>query len=172
MINKDGKTSIIISPFSSVQPNGVKNAKNYPWWNELIYLLIQNDFHTIQINPGNEPILKINSIRFGLNMTELWKLLYNTDMWISVDNFFHHFAHYHKKYGFVLWGKSDPNLFGYPENINILKDRKYLRPNQFLWWREEPYSEDVFVKPEEVMNIILQQRKNIGRTIRTENKFI
>lgn len=149
--------SIIISPYSSAQPNGVVNAKNYPWWNELVCLLKNNEYSVIQINPGYEPLLSgVDSVKMGLNMNQLKDELMQVDTWISVDNFFQHFAHYHKKYGYVLWGKSDPFIFGYPENTNILKNKQYLRPNQFLWWREETHDENVFVKPEEVMNIILR----------------
>ena len=67
-------------------------------------------------------------------------------VFISSDNFLQHFVHYYQLpiKGIVIWSLSDPRLFGYPENINILKDKKYLRKEQFLWWHSEPYNNDAF----------------------------
>ena len=50
--------------------------------------------------------------------------------------------------------KSDPNIFGHPENINLLKDRSYLAEQQFLWWDLYEYNPEAFVKPEEVLKFL------------------
>jgi hypothetical protein len=60
----------------------------------------------------------------------------------------------HGIYGVVIWGKSDPLLFGYPENVNLLKDRKYLRARQFYIWDDEPFDPEVFVEPAEVVKAV------------------
>ena len=65
--------------------------------------------------------------------------------------FFQHLGWDEGKQGIVLWGPSDPLIFGHPENINLLKDRKYLVPNQFLIWEQQEYQSERFVKPNEVM---------------------
>jgi hypothetical protein len=55
------------------------------------------------------------------------------------------------KPGIVLWGQSDPLIFGHPENNNLLKDRKYLREKQFWWWEQCDYNAEAFVRPEEII---------------------
>ena len=67
----------------------------------------------------------------GLGPKKLLKLAQESNAWISVDSFFQHFCSYYKiPNGIVIFSQSDPNIFGYPGNINILKDRAYLRPDQ------------------------------------------
>ena len=39
---------------------------------------------------------------------------------------------------------SDKNIFGYPQNINLLKNKKYLRKNQFDTWEAEEFIEKAF----------------------------
>lgn len=146
---------ILISPYSKVMLNGKQNPKNYPYWEELVKLLKEKDYYVTQLNPGYEPTINgIDEELKNLNLNQIKEELFKHDIWISVDNFFHHFAHYHQKYGYVIWGKSDPLIFGYPENINILKDRKCLRSNQFLFWFDEEYEEEVFLDALSVFNII------------------
>jgi hypothetical protein len=72
-----------------------------------------------------------------------------------------HFCWFHGVKSIVLWGRSDPEIFGHPENINLLKDRQYLRPEQFRWWDDVEYSEDVFVSPEVVIITILKYLSNL-----------
>jgi hypothetical protein len=55
------------------------------------------------------------------------------------------------KPGIVLWSVSDPLIYGHPENINLLKGREYLAPNQFLWWENYEHQNDAFVMPQEVV---------------------
>lgn len=146
---------ILISPYSKIMPNGKPNPKNYPYWEELIYLLQQNNYNVTQLNSGNEPTLKgVDFELKNLPLNQIPGKLNNYDIWISVDNFFAHMAHYYKKYGYVIWGKSDPLIFGYLENVNILKDRKCLRTNQFWFWFDEPYDESVFLEPKEIIKLI------------------
>jgi hypothetical protein len=71
--------------------------------------------------------------------------------WIGVDSFFQHFCWDLGKPGIVIWGQSDPNIFGHPENINLLKDRKYLREKQFWLWEQAEYNEEAFVLPVAVL---------------------
>lgn len=116
----------------------VKNAKSYPHWNELYDLLKDHEIKKIE---GIFPIEEIKS------------LVEWADVVITIDSFLPHLIKFYdlKKKVIVLWGKSDPLIFGYPENTNLLKDRKYLRKEQFRWWLDEPV-EDVFVSPQEILN--------------------
>lgn len=106
---------------------GNPNAKAYPYWDELTG-------HEIKVLEGK------------LSTQEIIDLVNWSDVWVATDTFLQHFCAYHKlKRGIVIWGKSDPKLFGYEHNINLLKDRKYLRRHQFLWWKDEPIDKEAFV---------------------------
>lgn len=141
---------IIISPYSKALRNGKTNPKNYPYWKELIRLI--ND-QIVQVGIDGEEQL-VDDFRKNLSLTELGNLVDQCRTWISCDSFFQHFAWDKQKYGIVLWSVSDPNIFGHPENINLLKDRKYLVQNQFLWWEHTEYDATKFVKPEVVLKYL------------------
>ena len=141
---------IIISPYSKALRNGKTNPKNYPYWKELIRLI--ND-QIVQVGIDGEEQL-VDDFRKNLSLTELGNLVDQCRTWISCDSFFQHFAWDRKKYGIVLWSVSDPNIFGHPENINLLKDRKHLVQNQFLWWEHTEYDATKFVKPKVVLEYL------------------
>ena len=138
---------IIISPYAKSLRSGKTNPKNYPYWKELIRLI---DDQIVQVGIVGEEQL-VDDFRKNLSLTELGNLVDQCRTWISCDSFFQHFAWDRKKYGIVLWSVSDPNIFGHPENINLLKDRKYLVQNQFLWWESTDHDANKFVKPEVVI---------------------
>ena len=141
---------IIISPFSKTLRNGKTNPKNYPYWKELIRLI---DEPIVQVGIDGEEQL-VDDFRKNLSLNELESLVNQCRTWISCDSFFQHFAWDKQKYGIVLWSVSDPNIFGHPENINLLKDRKYLVQNQFLWWEHTEYDATKFVEPEVVLKYL------------------
>ena len=146
---------ILIAPFSKALRNGGNNPKNYPFWKGVLKGL--NGRKVVQVGvEGEEKLTK--DFRKNLAFTEIEKLIKECDIWVSVDNFLPHMAHHLKKKGIVLWGQSDPNIFGYPENMNLLKDRKYLRPDQFLIWEQAEYLADAFVRPE----VVLESLKGLG----------
>ena len=147
---------IIISPYSKPLLNGKPNAKNFPSWKELVALLIQEGYEVIQVGTlGEEIIPGASSIVLGAPLSSLKDLISEALTWISVDNFFPHFATLvcHKK-GIVLWGKSDPVIFGDSSNFNLLKSRDCLRKEQFKWWETEEYDPSVFVSPEDVVKVL------------------
>ena len=141
---------IIISPYAKKLHNGKVNPKNYPYWKELIKLI---DKPIIQVGVDGEEQL-VPDFRKNLSLDELGNLVDECKTWVSCDSFFQHFCWDRKKYGIVLWSVSDPNIFGHPENINLLLDRKHLAPNQFLWWDFTEYDATKFVLPEEVVKFI------------------
>lgn len=141
---------IIIAPYAQKLRNGKRNPKDYPYWEELI-------------NSINEPIIQVgvegetqlvDDFRKNLPISELRVLLKECRTWVGVDSFFQHLAWDEKKPGVVLWGPSDPIIFGHPENINLLKDRSYLVENQFLWWEFVDHQNDRFIKPKEVLKYL------------------
>ena len=140
---------IIVSPYSKKLLSGKQNPKNYPFWKSLIHLFSAK-YQIIQIGIEGEEKL-VNDFRKNIPLEEIKKLLSECEFWMSPDNFLPHLAHHVKKPGAVLWSVSDPNIFGYPENLNILKDRKYIRPNQFDMYDNTPYNIEAFVKPDEVL---------------------
>ena len=146
---------IIIAPYAQKLRNGKINPKNYPYWQELIELLFKDGYEIVQIGiEGEYPL--VPDFRKNLSLTELDKLVKSCDTWISVDSFFQHFCWDLKKQGIVLWAQSDPNIFGHSENINLLKDRSYLRKDPFHIWEQCEYNKDAFVNPDEVMKHIKQ----------------
>ena len=90
----------------------------------------------------------------NLSIEQLSELILQCRTWISVDSFFQHLCWDLGKPGIVLWGQSDPIIFGHPENINLLKDRKYLRTNQFHIWEQAEYIKEAFVDPDIVYSHI------------------
>ena len=138
---------IIIAPFAQKLRTGDQNPKNYPYWEELISMI---DEPIVQVGVEGEKQL-VEDFRKNLPISELKELLKDCRTWISVDSFFQHLGWIKNKKGIVLWGPSDPLIFGHPENINLLKDRKYLAPNQFLWWEQTEHLAERFVDPSEVL---------------------
>ena len=143
---------IIISPYARTLRNSEKNhPKNYPHWGRLIPMIRELDSMIIQVGSGSEEALPgIDDLRLNLSLTELAKLVVECKAWVSVDSFFQHFCWDLGKQGIVLWGQSDPLIFGHEENINLLKSRKYLREKQFWLWEQTDYNPNAFVQPEEV----------------------
>jgi ADP-heptose:LPS heptosyltransferase len=138
---------IIISPYAQKLRNNELNPKNYPYWKELITMI---DEPIIQVGVEGEEQL-VEDFRKNLPFKELRALIQECRIWLGVDSFFQHLAWDEKKPGVVLWGPSDPLIFGHPENINLLKDRSHLAVNQFIWWEATKHSNDRFVTPMEII---------------------
>jgi len=138
---------IIIAPYAQKLRNGQNNPKNYPWWPELISMINEP---IVQVGIEGETQL-VDNFRKNLSIEDLTKLILECRTWISVDSFFQHLAWDISKPGIVLWGQSDPLIFGHPENTNLLKDRKYLREKQFWMWEQCDYNDEAFVKLEEII---------------------
>lgn len=154
------KKIILISPFAKKMrdrlPNGNEkiNPKNYPFWDDVVRVLQKKNYHVIQIGVKGESAIGADEIKHNLSLQELQKLLNSCDSWIAVDTFFQHFATYYGKKGVVIFSKSDPNIFGYDQNINLLKDRKNLRPDQFGLWESVDFNINDFVEPNAVIDAV------------------
>lgn len=141
---------IVISPYSKALKNGKNNPKNYPYWKELIALINEP---IIQVGVEGEEQL-VPDFRKNLPLPQLRQLIRDCRIWISCDSFLQHLGWDEGKKGIVLWGCSDPLIFGHPENINLLKDRKYLAENQFFWWEQTEHKNERFVEPEVVIKFL------------------
>jgi hypothetical protein len=149
---------IIISPYSRKLRSGYMNPKNYPYWRMVVEILRRHrHIHTIQIGQKNESLIRADELITNCSLEGLRIHLNECDAWASVDNFWHHFcALYNKtKPGVVVWGKSDPLIFGYPWNTNLLKSRTCLRNKQFDIWEAEKFDPSIFIEPEIVAEAII-----------------
>lgn len=147
---------IVISPYSRKMRNGTINPKDYPHWQAVIDALVLEGAQVTQVGTKDEVLFNgITNFKFGLPLKELSKMIAEYDVWCSVDNFFQHLAHLQKKPGVVIFGQSDPLIFGHSENKNLLKDRKYLREKPFDIWEACPANDDAFVSPDKVVAAIL-----------------
>lgn len=109
----------------------LKNAKSYPDKNWEDFLILAKDH-------------EIKEIKGILKEQEIIDLVNWSDKWISTDSFLPHLVTYHKlKPGIVLWGKSNPSIFGYSTNVNLSKGR--FRPDQFRHWVNIPHEPSDFV---------------------------
>ena len=127
-----------------------ETPKSYPHWKELLELLKDHE---------------VKEIKGILTEDEIINVVNWSDIWITVDSFLPHLCTFKKlKHGIVLWGVSDPRVFGYETNINLLKSRDNLRSiqDQFKWWKDVPYNSDVFVTAEEIVKevSIFEGKKN------------
>jgi ADP-heptose:LPS heptosyltransferase len=138
---------IIISPYSKALISGKQNPKNYPYWKELIEMI---DEPIVQVGVEGENQL-VPDFRKNLPIPALRELLQQCRTWVGVDSFFQHLAWDEGVPGIVLWGVSDPLIYGHPENNNLLENRKHLAENQFLWWEFVEHQNERFVKPEIVL---------------------
>lgn len=152
---------IIIHPFARKMRNDKPHPKDYPYWKELIE---QIDEDIIQVGvEGEEQLVK--DFRKNRTLYELAALVTQCKTWISVDSFFQHFCWDLHKPGIVIFGQSDPNIFGHPENINLLKNRKYLREKQFWLWEQAEFNKDAFVEPK----IVIESLKEFDVKIKNNN---
>lgn len=157
---------ILISPYSKPLRDGKRNPKNWPYWNTLIRSLKSEGHRVVQVGQGSEEKLQgVDAYVFDRPFSELKTRIHGCDLWISVDNFFHHLGASIGKKGIVLWGQSDPEIFGHPGNLNLLKDRKYLRlgVQQFWLWEQCDYQEEAFVGPEVVLKAV-REWKEVPKT--------
>jgi hypothetical protein len=148
---------VIISPYSRLLRTGKPNPKNYPWWTQVVNKLQNLGIYVIQIGDSkqNESSIGANETIIDMPLRDLQEKIKDVDSWISVDNFFPHLCSFTEKRGVVIWGISDPLIFGYQQNINLLKNRKYLREKQFDIWENATYYEHVFMDADTIVNAVM-----------------
>lgn len=144
---------IVIAPYSAKLRNGNENSKNYPHWSKLVSLLNAEGYEVIQIGvSGEDRVEGVGQFVTNWPFAKLRDLINDATLWISVDSWLPHFCHCERlKPGIVLFGPSDPRIWGYPQNTNLLRGREYLRPYQFDAWEACEYNPQAFVYAENVM---------------------
>lgn len=146
------KKMIVIAPWAKKMRNDQPHPKDYPYWQEVIGGL---DMPIVQVGVAGEKQL-VKTFYQNISLARLAEVVGECQTWIAVDSFFQHFCWDLGKQGVVLWGQSDPNIFGHPENVNLLKDRKYLREKQFWWWEQCEFKKEAFVEPQVVIDAVKQ----------------
>lgn len=132
------------------------NPKDYPWWPELVKLLRMDNWRTIQLSLSGEEEIGADELITGKSLKEISEMIKNSQTVLTVDSFANHLCWYVKKRAVVLWSQGDPKIFGHSENFNLLKDKKYIRSNQFDVWESAKYIEEAFYSPQEVFNKMKQ----------------
>jgi hypothetical protein len=156
---------VLFSPFSQKLRNGNQNPKNFPYWQELITMLRQSGKidEIWQVGVGNEYRFEGTTQKFfDKSLKEVAGLADKASVWLSVENFMPHLCNSYgvKTQGIVIFSKSDPAHYGYPQNINLLKDKKYLRSDQFYIWEQCDYQEEAFVSAKVVYDEIVKILEN------------
>jgi len=147
--------TVLLSCWSKPLRDGKHNAKNpsEEWWLKLISLLKEKGYTVWQCGQGEEK--KLATADAHIWDKDLWKLGEDIEKcvaWVSPDNFMGHWALLQfKKPGIVIWSQSDPDIFGHAANVNLLKDKKYLREKQFELWEAATWNADAFPTTEEVI---------------------
>ena len=147
--------NIIIFPWAKFMRNGKPHPKNYPWWSDLIKQLEADGHRLIQVGIEGETQL-VSDFRKNLSIAELSHLILENDTWIGLDSFGQHLGWSLGRKGMAIFGQSDPLIFGHHENVNVLKDRSYLRERQFWLWEQAEYREDCWLSPAEIYEIFKQ----------------
>ncbi len=146
--------NLLLAPFAARGPSlsGKPSPKDYPWPKELAELL-EKDHEVIQLG-GNEDTQVAKDVRRNLPHAQVCELIMWSDTGVCVDSYLQHAFWEVGKPAVVLFGISDPLVFGHPENVNLLVDRKYLRPQQFDLYYVNQYCNDAFVSPQEVVKAL------------------
>lgn len=146
----------LISPYSSSVPSG-NNPKNYPYWQTVVDKLYQKGHKVLQIGVVPEKPFEHADVLLNYPLEFIERLVPLVDCWLSVDNFFVHLASRIKP-GIVLYGPSDPRLFGYDTNDNLFVLQEYFRAAQYDIWTNDAYDPKNFVPPEAVLAEIHKRR--------------
>jgi ADP-heptose:LPS heptosyltransferase len=151
---------ILISPWSRITTEGAPSPKNYPHWEAVVGGLLKAGYEVAQLSRSGEPDIQGVTRRMDdLTLQEIGALIATSETWIAVDNFLPHMAWTLNQPGVVIFGLSDPDIFGHPGNINLLKSRHFLRTRQFGLWSQEKPNPEAFVSPEIVIRAVEQSIK-------------
>lgn len=143
---------ILISPWAKRTTEGGPSPKNYPYWGQVVQLLKSNGHKVHQVSCKGEPDVSGCNLRSdNLEISNLELLLHQCETFISVDSMLQHLAWSIGEQGVVIFGLSDPDIFGHSIHINLLKSRRYLREQQFWLWSQVSPKPEAFVPPEQVV---------------------
>lgn len=144
---------IIIAPYAAKLRNGLRNPKDYPHFAEVVTMLHANGHKVVQIGvTGEDRIEGVDQFITDWPFVKIRELIAECAVWVSGDSFLSHLCHYYRlQPGVVLWGKSNPQIFGYPSNENLFVSESNFRQFPYDMWEAETYDESVFVPPRQVI---------------------
>lgn len=144
---------ILIQPYAAMPKDATelgKNPKDWPYFDKLIEAMPQHEW--LQIGFGNKPIKGAKEV--VANRKGVIALIEECDTWISVDTWLQHVATLTcRKRGIVLFSRSEPKMFGHPQNINLLKSQMYVQ-SPYAPWLAANYSAAAFVSVEKVIEAV------------------
>ena len=143
---------ICIAPYAR-EIKGTINPKNYIYFNELIVLLMEKyeGVHITQIGREGEEILQgVNEVCQDIAIKDLPEKLKEFDHIITVDSMIQHLCWDLGIKCICIFTQSDPLIYGHEENINILKGREYLTPQQYDAWKYVQPDADAHIDPREI----------------------
>jgi ADP-heptose:LPS heptosyltransferase len=150
--------SIAIFPYCARLRDGSVSPKEYPYWEELVALLIKEfNYSVIQFSAKGFP--KIKNVELLLEdyahneIVDACKVL---DFYLSCDSFAPHLLNFYNIKGLIIFAVSDPKIYGYTLNVNVSKGSEFYKHNQFGDWRAEDRKLEAFLKPQEIINILKQ----------------
>lgn len=147
------KKTILIFPWAKKLRNDEKrNPKDYPFWPELVKTLREKGFRVIQVSLSGEDTIGADDLILDKPFKELSEMIKQCAFVITVDSMASHLSWYLKKKAVVLFGQSDPLIFGHSENLNLLKNRKYLRFDPFNIYEGLALRDKAFYSPDEVIS--------------------
>ena len=147
---------VVIAPSAKVQPDGRRNPKDWDKWASLVGALrvTAPEARIIQVGVTGDTQY-VEDVRFNLPLSELEALIDSCTTWVSLDSFFQHLAWSRGVPGTVVFTQSDPRIFGHKENVNVLRDPKYLRAKQFWLWTQSYYMAEASPDIGQVLNGVL-----------------
>jgi ADP-heptose:LPS heptosyltransferase len=111
-----GKKNIIIAPASD-SPRKMMPPQA---WEQITDLLAAKGCSVFQVGREKEPHIKGTYSLVGLTSPrQLAPVVARADAVITVDNFCMHMAHLEKKLAVVVWGPTDPQVYGYEGHVHI-----------------------------------------------------
>ena len=150
------RKKVAIFPFAA--NNGLvtgETPKAWPYFKELVEMLSAKGVECHQFC-ASEPTEYCDTVFRNTPLSKLHAKVKEYDTFVSVDSFYQHMNHCgDKKIGVVIFTVSDPKIYGYPYNKNILKDEKYLRNNQYLLYRYEDLNRNACPEPHAVFEAVM-----------------
>lgn len=144
--------TVLISPYSR-KVNALGCAKDYPYWKTVVKELGRRGYATVQLGVTGERLLGCGSRIFDLPLNKMKGAIAGVDYFMSVDNFFPHFlvAKGIDLPGLVVWGPSDPEIYGYDRFVNLMKDKSKMRPDQYGYWHNVTYDNSGWPEPHDII---------------------
>jgi ADP-heptose:LPS heptosyltransferase len=121
-----GAANIVIAP-GSASPRKEWSHEN---WAALCRRLRAADFFVIQVGEARQRHVRLAYSLLGLTEPrQIFGVLRRADLIVTVDNFLMHAAHHLNLPAVVLWGPTEPEVYGYPEQCHLSSRNSCPKPD-------------------------------------------